>query len=134
ESMPIGTSDGLFGSEQSQELSPIYKLSKGISSQWFHHAIAKILKSSDFTDIEDPIPPDILKKYNLPSLASALIYIHTPKKQKDALAARKRFAFEEVFLIQLQKLHTRKSLENKKTYDIDISKKVLQSFLSTLPF
>ena len=136
ESMPIGVGDDLFGhaTQGIEELSPIYKLSKGISSLWMHHAIAKIFKSELFEHLEDPIPEYILKKYKLPTLKSALIYIHQPQKQKDALAARKRFAFEEVFLIQLQKLHTRKDLEKKKTYDIDISKKVLENFLNTLPF
>ena len=136
ESMPIGVGDDLFGNSEKgiEELSPIYKLTKGISSLWIHHAILKICKSPLFETIEDPIPEYILKKYKLPSLKSALIYIHHPQKEKDALAARKRFAFEEVFLIQLQKLHARKDLEKKKTYDINISKEVLEKFLDTLPF
>lgn len=136
ETMPIGVGDDLFGNNTQgiEELSPIYKLSKGISSLWIHHTIAKIFKSELFEHIEDPIPEHILKKYNLPPLKSALIYIHHPQKQKDALAARKRFAFEEVFLIQVQKLKTRTELEKRKTYDIDISKKILETFLNTLPF
>lgn len=136
ESMPIGVGDDLFGNHEQgiEELSPIYKLSKGISSLWMHHAIAKIFKSEVFEQLEDPIPEYILKKYKLPSLKSALIYIHQPQKQKDALVARKRFAFEEVFLIQLQKLNVRKDLEKKKTYDIDISKKTVEGFLNTLRF
>lgn len=136
ETMPIGVGDDLFGHTQEgiEELSPIYKLSKGISSLWIHHAIVKLCKSPVFETLEDPIPEYVLDKYNLPPLKSALIYIHHPQKEKDALAARKRFAFEEVFLIQLQKLHTRKDLEKKKTYDINISKEVLEKFLDTLPF
>ncbi|MEY4440586.1 MAG: ATP-dependent helicase, ATP-dependent helicase RecG [Candidatus Parcubacteria bacterium] len=136
ETMPIGVGDDLFGNATNniEELSPIYKLSKGISSLWIHHAISKIFKSDIFENIQDPIPEKILKKYSLPKLSSALIYIHHPQKQKDALAARKRFAFEEVFLIQLQKLNTRKDLEGRKTYDIDISKNILSTFLKTLPF
>lgn len=136
ESMPIGVGDDLFGHavQGIEELSPIYKLSKGISSLWMHHAIAKIFKSEIYEQLEDPIPEYILKKYKLPSLKSALIYIHQPQKQKDALVARKRFAFEEVFLIQLQKINNRKDLEKKKTYDIDVSKKTVETFLNTLPF
>jgi ATP-dependent DNA helicase RecG len=136
EHMPIGVGDDLFGNSTNQieELSPIYKLSKGISSLWMYHAINKIFKSELFEMLEDPIPNYILEKYKLPPLKSALIYIHQPQKQKDALAARKRFAFEEVFLIQLQKLNNRKDLEKKKTYDIDVSKKILEEFLDTLPF
>jgi ATP-dependent DNA helicase RecG len=136
ETMPIGVGDDLFSQDKNkiEELSPIYKLSKGISSLWIHHALNKIFQSEMFKNLEDPIPQDVLKKYKLPSLHTALIFIHQPQKQKDALSARKRFAFEEVFLIQVQKLHTRKMLEHKASYDIDISKKVVEQFTDTLPF
>ncbi len=136
ETMPIGVGDDLFSDHGNkiEELSPIYKLSKGISSLWLHHALNRIFKSELFETLEDPIPEEILKKYKLPSLRTALIFIHTPQKQKDALSARKRFAFEEVFLIQVQKLNTRKQLEHIASYDIEISKEILERFTNTLPF
>ncbi len=136
ETMPIGVGDDLFSQDgnKTEELSPIYKLSKGISSLWIHHVLNKIFTSDSFSKIEDPIPENILKKYKLPSLKTALIFIHAPQKQKDALSARKRFAFEEVFLIQVQKLNTRKILEHKATYDIDVSKNVTAKFTDMLPF
>lgn len=136
ETMPIGVGDDLFSQHGNpiEELSPIYKLSKGISSLWIHHALNRVFTSEMFETLEDPIPEEILKRYKLPSLRTALIFIHTPQKQKDALSARKRFAFEEVFLIQVQKLNTRKQLEHKATYDIDISKEILERFTSSLPF
>lgn len=136
ETIPIGVGDDLFSQDKNkiEELSPIYKLSKGISSLWIHHALNKIFQSDFFKKIEDPIPEDILKKYKLPKLHTALIFIHQPQKQKDALSARKRFAFEEVFLIQVQKLNNRKLLEHKATYDIDISKNIMKDFTDTLPF
>lgn len=136
ETMPIGVGDDLFSQDKNktEELSPIYKLSKGISSLWVYHTLHKIFQSDLFKNLEDPIPEYILKKYKLPSLKTALIFIHQPKKQKDALSARKRFAFEEVFIIQTQKLNARKNLEHKATYDIDISKTIVQNFTNTLPF
>lgn len=136
ESMPIGVGDDLFSQEglRAEELSPIYKLSAGITSLWMHHALQKIFKTDFFESLVDPIPEEILKRYSLPTLRTALIWIHAPQKEKDALSARKRFAFEEVFLIQLQKLNQRKQLEHKATYDIDVSKKTLDAFLKTLPF
>ncbi len=136
ETMPIGVGDDLFSqeSQQTEELTPIYKLSKGISSLWIHHAIQKVFHTEVFENLIDPIPEEILKKYHLPTLKTSLIFIHAPQKQKDALSARKRFAFEEVFLIQVQKLNTRKNLEHKATYDIDVSKEILKRFTDTLPF
>lgn len=115
-------------------LIPIYKLSKGISSSWFYHSIKKILSHKEFKEIEEYIPDEILKKYNLPKLQTALIWIHSPKTQKNALSARKRFAFEEVFLIQIQRQLQKKENESKKSYLIDVSENTLKDFLKKLPF
>ena len=136
ESMPIGVGDDLFSQDgtRTEELSPIYKLTSGISSLWMHHAMQKIFTSDIFENLIDQIPDEILRRYKLPTLKTALIWIHAPQKSNDALSARKRFAFEEIFLIQLQKLNTRKLLEHKTSYDIDINEKTLKSFLSSLPF
>lgn len=136
ESLPNGV-DTLFDQEtktSDEFLIPIYKLSKGISSSWFYHSIKKILTGDEFKKIEDYIPEEILKKYNLPKIQTALIWIHSPKKQSDALSARKRFAFEEVFLIQVKKQLQKKENESKKSYLIDINKKTLKEFTDKLPF
>src|SRR3989344_8480480 len=85
------------------ELTPIYPETRGLSSLWFYGHITKVLKSINLDQLEDPIPKEILKKYNLPKLRTALVWIHTPKKLSDTEAARKRFAFEEIFFIQLSR-------------------------------
>ena len=77
---------------------PIYHETRGITSKWFYHAIEKILREKTLDNIEDYIPEDILKKYNLPTLKTSLIWIHKPKNARNAESARKRFAFEEVFV------------------------------------
>jgi ATP-dependent DNA helicase RecG len=136
EAVPDGA-DSLFSNIKSNKnsfLIPIYKLSKGISSRWFYHTAKKILAHNDFKSLEEYLPEEILKKYNLPSLQTALIWMHSPKTQKDALAARKRFAFEEVFLIQVQRQIQKKENESKKSYLIDISKNTLKEFTEKLPF
>jgi ATP-dependent DNA helicase RecG len=93
--IPIGVGESLFGTDE-HTMFPVYPESKGITSNWIYHSIQKIFKSGLLEEITDPIPEEILEKYNLPKLETALIWIHTPKKENDALAARKRFAFEEV--------------------------------------
>jgi ATP-dependent DNA helicase RecG len=127
----------LFSNTESKKdnfLIPVYKLSKGVSSSWFYHSIKKILTNNDLKDLEDYIPEDILKKYNLPTLSTALIWIHSPKKQSDALSARKRFAFEEVFLIQVGRQLQKKENERKKSYLIDVQENTLDDFKERLPF
>ena len=114
-------------------LLPIYPETIGVTSKWLRYAIQKILASLKEKP-EDPIPEEILKRYNLPYLHSSLIYIHKPNKLDDAKVARKRFAFEEIFFIQLSRLKQRKEREKEHCLKIDYSEKDLNDFLASFPF
>lgn len=113
---------------------PVYAESKGITSKWFFHAVQKIFKHPEFANIKDPIPSAILKKYNLPSLTTALVWIHTPKKDSDAKVAEKRFAFEEIFYIQLKNEFIRAEQSAEQSFVIEKSAEELASFTSRFPF
>jgi ATP-dependent DNA helicase RecG len=63
-----------------------------------------------------------------------LIWIHTPRKLSDAEAARKRFAFEEVFFIQLKKQRDRLLMEKNPAFVIEKSPEDIQKFTSRFPF
>jgi ATP-dependent DNA helicase RecG len=116
------------------DLFAIYPESRGVSSLWLRHAIQKIIGAGVIEEIEDPIPAEILKRYNLPTLKTALVWIHAPQKLKDAEAARKRFAFEEVFMIQLQRGQERARQVKEKSFVIDVPKKEVAGFVSDFPF
>jgi RecG-like helicase len=90
--IPDAVGNSLFGQDAKDEhtMYPVYPESKGISSLWFYHAIQKIFNSKLLDTIKDPIPEDILKKYNLPNIRTAFIWIHTPRKTDDSLSAKKR--------------------------------------------
>ncbi|CAN5125289.1 hypothetical protein BH11PAT3_BH11PAT3_1680 [soil metagenome] len=112
--IPIGVGDSLFGaSSEEHTLYPVYPETKGITSNWILHKIQAIFSSGLLDSLVDPIPSSILDTYNLPDFKTALIYIHTPKKLAHAESARKRFAFEEIFFIQLEKQKTRAEFKEK---------------------
>ncbi len=113
---------------------PIYTETRGITSKWFYHTIEKIFKEKTLDTLTDYIPADILKKYNLPTLKTALIWIHKPRKEEDAQAARKRFAFEEVFCIQLERQHDKLEYRKNKSFIVARDKKETEKFLKTFPF
>jgi ATP-dependent DNA helicase RecG len=125
----------LFGEgETGSVLFPVYSESRGVTSKWIYHAIQKIFSTGILETLEDPLPDEILKKYNLPGLKTALIWIHTPQKATDAEAARKRFAFEEVFLIQLRKQRDRLLNEENPAFVIEKTAADLEKFTSRFPF
>ncbi len=133
--LPTGVGDSLFGSEGgSHTLYPIYPESRGITSNWLYHKIIDIFRSSLLDTLIDPIPKEILEKYNLPTLKTALIWIHTPMKTEDAMSARKRFAFEEVFFIQLEKQIIRKNYEKNPAWIIETNKNDTNEFIKRFPF
>jgi len=133
--LPIGVGDSLFGDgNEAHTLYPVYPESRGISSSWIYHALQKIFKSGMLESLEDPLPEDILKKYHLPGMKTALIWIHTPLNRDHALSARKRFSFEEVFVIQLGKKRARKEYEAHPSFLIETDKKNVQEFIRRFPF
>lgn len=134
--LPIDVSDSLFGQKEgiSKFGFPVYGETRGITSKWIYHAINKILKQDFIKDIQDYLPKEILDKYKLPSLHTALIWIHTPLKKEHAEIARKRFAFEEVFFIQLSRLQERKRYEELYSYKLKIDNDDIKDFTSRFPF
>lgn len=134
--LPIDLSDSLFtNNKNTQQYGyPVYPESKGVTSKWIYHTICKILKDVCVQEIVDYLPEDILKKYSLPSLKTALIWIHMPQKKDHADSARKRFAFEEIFFIQLARLQERKSYEELFSYKLKIPESDIKDFISRFKF
>ncbi len=133
--LPDGVEESLFGEEGAPNMFyPTYRESRGLTSNWLYHAVSKIIKTGFLENLRDPIPDEILHKYNLPKLKTALIWIHMPKNKNDAESARKRFAFEEIFLIQLERQRLRKIYENAPAPKIEISEESKRKFLKRFPF
>ncbi len=112
----------------------IYPETKGLSSGWFQYHISQLLKNNLMEQIVDPLPADIISRYHLPSLKTALVWIHQPQKEADATAARKRFAFDEVFFIQLSRLKNKLDYQSNPSYQLKLSAKDLNDFLKRFPF
>lgn len=115
-------------------LYPIYPESQGISSLWFTHAVRRVFEANGHETLADPIPPEILAKYKLPSLRSAIVFVHAPEKLTDSTAARKRFAFEEIFTLQLAVQQRRRAIVAQKALPVAVDRKALKSFIESFPF
>lgn len=114
-------------------LVPVYPETRGVSSAWIEHAIGRLLRAGAHDTISDPLPPALLKQYNLPSLKTALVWIHRPERQRDAEAARKRFSFNEIFGIQLARLRDRATYRRAGAYSITATT-AAQALAARFPF
>lgn len=130
--MPIDSHDSLFAKSDDAKFVPIYSETKGISSEWFRHAIAKVL--SEMKDVPEHIPNEVLKKYSLPKLRDALIWIHSPRNKNDIEVARKRLAFDEIFCINLARAKEKYEIKEKKAYAINTVNLDTGYFTKRLPF
>ncbi len=116
------------------EWHPVYPESRGLSSLWLAHAVKKAFEAGVHERMEDPIPTDILARYKLPSLAPALIFIHAPQKKPDAEAAKKRFAFEEIFALQVALQKRRRELLTERALPVSVDRTALDDFIASFPF
>ncbi|MEK7614350.1 MAG: ATP-dependent DNA helicase RecG [Patescibacteria group bacterium] len=132
--LPIDIGDSLFGKKADSPFIPIYPESRGITSRWFYYTMQKVLQNDTLDKITDPIPAPILHKYHLPNLKTALIWIHSPKKEKHREMARKRFAFEEIFFIQLARQMERIKYAKHKSFIIDKKGEEMEKFTKRFPF
>lgn len=113
-------------------LVPVYPTTQGLSVKWIRQKIHTLLPLS--RTASDSIPKEVLEEYKLPSLANALQLIHFPATTKDYEAARKRFAFEQMLLIQLRLLQNRSSVMQEKAKPIPTHQDQIDKFIKSLPF
>lgn len=115
-------------------LTPVYRETKGVSSLYLYTLIKKAVQLNVLDDIVDPIPPHVLKKLHLPELRDALLYIHFPKNEALTIAARKRFAFEEIFSLQLKQYQEKVEAKHSLAYPIKVDKTDIKKFIDSFPF
>jgi ATP-dependent DNA helicase RecG len=113
-------------------LIPIYPETKGLTSRGLRYLIRAVLKN--LKPLEEFIPQEILAKKKLPEINKGLIKIHFPKSLDEAKQSHDRFAFENLFLLQLNNLRIHSQLAKEKAVPIIFSKLDLGEIISLIPF
>ncbi len=112
---------------------PVYPETEGLSSRWLRY-ILKPLLFKFRNKIQDPLPEKMRRKYNLLPIKEALIQIHFPDSLKKAKRAKKRFGFEELFLIQISVLKEKLRLKKKKAVSCPMDTELMKDFTESLSF
>ncbi len=127
--------DSLFSTSTPPEfLTPVYPETKGVSSLYLYTLIKKAVQGGVLDEFVDPIPEHILTKLHLPSLKDAMLYIHFPKNESLTIAARKRFAFEEIFYMQIKQYREKVEAKHSLAYPISANTKEVTTFINSFPF
>ncbi len=123
---------GNIESVHTQGLVPNYHLTLNITQKQLRYTISQIINLAD--KISDWLPKEIKKSQNLLDLNIAIKKIHFPKNQKDIDTAKKRLAFNELFLLQIQSQLIKNEIKNLISEPVKFFEKETKKFVDTLPF
>lgn len=119
---------------QANEILPIYSSNKDINQNTLRKLFEKFI-ASFIENIEENIPSEIITKYNIMERKKAIKEIHFPSNIKNIEEAKRRFAIEELLILELGILKNRFLIENSnKKYELIGNKNLVKNFLSTLSF
>lgn len=114
-------------------LVPVYPLTQGITSRWIRRLIRRALDY--WADrIQDYLPDELRERVGLVDLGTALREIHFPQNEESLAAARARFAFEELFFLQIGIVRLRQEWRSQRGEPLTIDRAALDAFLAALPF
>jgi len=124
----------IISEEDSVGIKPVYRLTAGLSQGIIRNLVKNAIEEC-IDEIYDPLPFETRKKYNLSTVRYAYEKIHRPKDALEFDIARRRLAFEELFLIQAGLKLVKNTIANKKSAKkIHWSFELLEEFTRTLPF
>jgi len=112
-----------------ERIVPVYKNISGIPQRKLRELIWRVLGDLDVTSVSSAY--DIDETY---PRADALREVHFPESQEQAEAARRYFALEEFFKLQLNVAWRRVNYKKKEGRSLGRKKQLLTDFYKSLPF
>jgi len=115
-------------------LVPVYSLTQGLRPR----QVRKLLK--DFVDlwawqVEDFLPPELIKRLDFLELPQAISQAHYPEDEIIKDKARRRLAFDELFLLQLGVMGKKRDWkESRPGAPFTIPRSLLDTFIESLSF
>ena len=86
-------------------------------------------------ELADPLPPELLTRYRMPTKAQAVRSIHAPQSAEDLAGARRRLIFEELYMLQIVLKGNRIVKyfnDNPKNFSLQLTLSVMFGFFSNL--
>ena len=114
---------------------PIYAATADLSSDQIRKLIWDHL--GKVTDILDPVPPEVMKRFRFISRGEALRSIHFPDDKDEVYRARARLVFDEVFTLQLGLVYRKRKLERTVqglVHPLPGADSLAETFVQELPF
>lgn len=112
---------------------PVYPSTEGLTTRKLRQMIWQL--RDRVGELSDPIPADLLTRQKMPRRGDAVAGLHFPDSRRDADTARRRLAFEELFIQQLA-VSTRRRARQKETLASKLGPpgELVDRWLQSLPF
>lgn len=120
------------GGLHTQGLVPVYHLTADISQKQLRSAMKQVVSLTSM--IEEWVPAEIIKKFDLWPLGKAVAEIHFPETPESLAKAKQRLGFNELYLLQLRAQRQRQALEQLEAPVIVFNEEQTKSFVRQLPF
>jgi len=125
--------DDSEGLTHTGRLIPVYPETIGLSSRWIRYILKPLLIEVE-DQINEILPSDVMKEFDLMPVRKALWEVHFPTSLKLSQKAQERFSFEELFLIELFVLRERNRLSHEKSICLPTKLDTIQRFVKTLSY
>lgn len=122
-----------LGPTHTARLIPVYEETRGITSRWLRYVIKPLLFSIK-DKLPETLPAETIKENKLLGINNALSQIHFPDNLKIAEQAKQRFAFEELFFLELFVLSKKQEMEELNSIAIPLNLEKIQDFVKSLNF
>lgn len=113
-------------------LVPVYPETYGLTSKFIRWQIQTLFEKK--VGVPDPLPPELIEKLHLPSLPKALRMLHFPATMDEVEIARKRLAFDDMFLAQMKSLELKSLWSKESAVSFPLENNFLERFEHSLPF
>jgi len=115
------------------KLVPLYSLTEGLS-QFQMRRIEQAAVEQFAGVLEEVFPPALLKNYRLMPLVDAVRAIHRPADREELERARRRFVFQELFVLQLALSLRRSQQRALPAYELPATARIDARIRRLLPF
>ena len=129
----IGETEETYNLTHTGRIVPVYAEIKGLTSRWLRYIIKPLL-AGFYDAMPETLPEEILKKHKFLPIKKAIWQVHFPDSFEAADAAKARFSFEELFLLQLSVLIQKAKLMQKKAPACPMNVELMKDFTKSLPF
>ena len=112
---------------------PVYSETKGVTSRWLRYVLKPLLVQFH-SQVPEILPEELIKKYKFLPVPEAIWQAHFPESFEYADAAKARFAFEDLLLLQLSVLKEKAKLLQNRAQPCPMDAVLMKEFTKSLPF